>query len=1386
MKIIANLSVLVALLCISLVMNAQTPWTIVEKDGQKSISLQYNMFGTNVDGDDYSDTWQGNNVSICKEAVGDKYWIPQKGEQFTLTVSGTANYSGLLQVFLTDIREEVAYWASLSDDNVSMEIVEGKPFSIQHTFTISKVETDEWSYSGAGIFLSEPSVVIMAIPSITSKFTDFDNKRTITFELTEFDYKYIQAESEKYFEITYNEKGFDRDSDKISDDWQTAFPMELATALNEYGVSSWEPQVGETFTIKMKGVANYTGNLGIYIVDQNVDPKYWTYLSTTDEMFPVTQGKVFSLEKTFVITVDEKYGMSLKDATLVLGCMPSVTSSQAGFDAERTFKLNLSNYSIQYAPAPEFAKVFATEYVASGEDLDGDGISDKWQSTFSEEIPLALQQAEKTDWQPKADEKITIKMKGFANFSGSFDFYLADQRDEVGKWALLCDSTEAISVIAGELFEIEKEIIITNTEKNGILLNKPELVLRCFSAIQSTSPGFDNTTKHSLYLNDYSIKYDSVYVVVKTFETENYMYASNTWQSYFRSELTDAVGYTLWQPQKGETFALHLKGLANFSGTVNLILADIREEVGYWGGLCENPNAISFTVTKGELFDITDTFLINVIQKDGVYLSTPEFVIQCIPDDTKIDKKQNLILSLGEYSCVYANPAIVKTFEVFYDETESDYNVDGVSDVWRTSFSDELPLALNIEEIADWEPKVGDTFTLKMRGTANYSGKLNFLISEQTAGTNYKVSLCEVDQPISVSVGRVCEIERTLLVTSVERNSEKFVAPSLAIVCEPSAQSGSIDFNVEEKMVLSLTEYSLTYKEAPEFTKVFRTEYDESSSDRDSDGISDTWRSAFDDEVASALSVYGISEYIPESGETFSVYAKGISNFTGLVKLFVGDFDESGKVVNACKEEHVISVIAGKEINEDLTFTLQGSDIVNPKLIIVCEPTATSKNAYFDSQAEKSLYLTDYSIVYLPNYDFVKVFEVDYNRYASDVDNDGVSDFWMTAYDDELDASWEQFDITDFKPAIGEEFTIKVKGVSSFTGDVAFSIIDDSPEIGYWGILCDDQPVLSLRKGEIFEFEQKLIITKDQIRDVPVKQAKLLVSCLPKITSTNGSFNSDKQQKLYLMEYSVEYSGPKPRIQLIRDRKLVLNGKTLELNLATYCASLDGAKLTFDVVAENPDLVTISIEDGILRIKPGSEEGTTAIELNVVSSNGKSASRTFNVTVAQMKEIQILAYLDDIEIEMGNKNPHIDLSQYFTIAEGVTLLFDATSSNSSAVAVSVEKQILTLQAIGEGVAEIVVYVESSEGALEEQRFQVTVLPKATAVDDQMENAICVYAISHTIYVKNANQKVTLFDSNGRTIASDSSVLRTPLLFNVRLAGVYYVTIGQKTYSVIVE
>jgi len=82
----------------------------------------------------------------------------------------------------------------------------------------------------------------------------------------------------------------------VSDVWTATFSKEFSDAVYAYnGNSDWVPQIGDSFTIKMKGVANYTGTLKFNMIDERDVVDYWSAFAVNS--FPdchVEEGEEFT------------------------------------------------------------------------------------------------------------------------------------------------------------------------------------------------------------------------------------------------------------------------------------------------------------------------------------------------------------------------------------------------------------------------------------------------------------------------------------------------------------------------------------------------------------------------------------------------------------------------------------------------------------------------------------------------------------------------------------------------------------------------------------------------------------------------------------------------------------------------------------------------------------------------------------------------------------------------------------------------------------------------------------------------------------------------------------------------------------------------------------
>ena len=476
------------------------------------------------------------------------------------------------------------------------------------------------------------------------------------------------AQYVKVFSLPYNVYGERVDDDNISDQWSTEnsveYNLELTNAVfEETGNTSWSPSVGETFVVSMSGVANFSGTMKIRLVDTRDVVSYWGELTPSNlEEITVSEGEEFTIEEVLTIIKDTKNGESLTSPQLYIECYPTLTSTMEGFDNTKIMKLNLSEYSVTYQPAPTYAKVLETDYNEYSSDRDDDGEKDGWQGTFEQEFVAATGASSFT---PAFGDSFSFKMKGFANFSGEMAFYMVDDSPEANYWLSFTDDLETIKVQEGEEYTIEREFVVSRLEKDGYTLKNPHFVIECYPDLTSSMYGF-TVDKKTFYATEYSMEYTPANFV-KTLDLLYNAYGKDTdgdnisdeWQGKYPNEFLNAVveanGNTEWTPSLGEKFTITLEGFSDFTGDLSFDMIDTRSNVEYWAEFADYGD--SFRVKKGTTFTIQRVIEVAYLDKLGIALQDPYFVIGCEADVTStksnFDEGQIKHLYLTKYSIEY-------------------------------------------------------------------------------------------------------------------------------------------------------------------------------------------------------------------------------------------------------------------------------------------------------------------------------------------------------------------------------------------------------------------------------------------------------------------------------------------------------------------------------------------------------------------------------------------------------------------------------------------------------------------------------------------------------------------------------------------------------------
>lgn len=450
------------------------------------------------------------------------------------------------------------------------------------------------------------------------------------------------------FEISYNLYSSDRDEDDIADNWQSeAADNLLAKYVFAHNGTTLFPNMYDEFQLTMTATMNGSGLLSIYLVDSSPKADYWASICDEHAEIEITEGVEFSIDKTFITSLIEKNGYRLTP-NVVFEFRPTLTSSMDGFDKNKTYIITPSLFNIAYKPSGEQYEQYLFYHSGYGEDIDGDGTSDRWFGTFEN---LFAKATGNNNWVPAIGEKFAVTFKGKADFDGTVQVFMIDDSMEAEYWSQLSQNTISFDVIAGKEFSANGEFVITKTIFNEYDLI-PKMRFEVTPAITSTMEGFDAWKFLSLYLDDLQIEYtpaepkpeinpEDYSTILKL---DKFPYSDNTWQYIDNAILTDVTtnaGYEWEYVLDGDKYIIHTKGIADFTGTIGFYAINSR---GDWN-LCSDFQ--NHSVEYGKEFEFYDTLIITDAS------TTMQLQLDATCDDKTNPASKHLYLN--EYSVKYSN-----------------------------------------------------------------------------------------------------------------------------------------------------------------------------------------------------------------------------------------------------------------------------------------------------------------------------------------------------------------------------------------------------------------------------------------------------------------------------------------------------------------------------------------------------------------------------------------------------------------------------------------------------------------------------------------------------------------------------------------------------------
>ena len=177
--------------------------------------------------------------------------------------------------------------------------------------------------------------------------------------------------------------------------------------------------------------------------------------------------------------------------------------------------------------------------------------------------------------------------------------------------------------------------------------------------------------------------------------------------------------------------------------------------------------------------------------------------------------------------------------------------------------------------------------------------------------------------------------------------------------------------------------------------------------------------------------------------------------------------------------------------------------------------------------------------------------------------------------------------------------------------------------------------------------------------------------------------------------------------------RTVATGSAETLNVSSYFRDPDGDALAFEAASSSAAVISVSLSGSTLTMV-GVADGTATVTVTARDPDGLTAAQGFQVTVETPNRApEAVGSIPDQAVQV-DETVALDVSPYFTDADGDDLTYAAVSSNTSVAMVSVSGAAVRIQGIEVGSVTLTVTAHdpSGDGATQEASVEVT----ATAPD----------------------------------------------------------------------
>ena len=246
------------------------------------------------------------------------------------------------------------------------------------------------------------------------------------------------------------------------------------------------------------------------------------------------------------------------------------------------------------------------------------------------------------------------------------------------------------------------------------------------------------------------------------------------------------------------------------------------------------------------------------------------------------------------------------------------------------------------------------------------------------------------------------------------------------------------------------------------------------------------------------------------------------------------------------------------------------------------------------------------------------------------------------------------------------------------------------------------------------ELTYAAISSDDEVATASVSGAVLSVSALGQGGASVTVAATDPGGLSVEQSFAVTVPNRAPSVSSqIEDAELHV-GDTAEVDLSGHFTDPDGDTLAYTATSSDEGVAAVSTEGASLTVATVGE-GVATVTVVAVDPGGLSVSQSFGATVEEPNRApEPVGEIAPVNIFKGEELAQ-NVSQFFTDPDGDELTYAARSSDTDVATVEVAGDVMTVRAVGQGEAEVVVTATDPDGLSATQTAQVSVENRAPEV-----------------------------------------------------------------------